>query len=119
MLDNLKVAHHLAPGEAEAECAKLQALGVVDAVWSDDGDALMFGCTTLIRQHKDNGERVKDHIRVYRAEDILAKYDLDPDSLVLFAILSGGDYVTEGLRGCGPKIAANVCLYPLMHEDMF
>lgn len=31
----LKVPYHEAPGEAEAECARLQALGVVDAVWSD------------------------------------------------------------------------------------
>ncbi|KAF2772226.1 PIN domain-like protein, partial [Teratosphaeria nubilosa] len=49
LLDHLKIPYHQAPGEAEAECAKLQRLGVVDAVWSDGGDALMFGCTTLIK----------------------------------------------------------------------
>ncbi len=73
LLNNLRIAHHLAPGEAEAECARLQAIGVVDAVWSDDGDALMFGCTTLIRQHKVDGKAVQDHIRVYRADTILSK----------------------------------------------
>ena len=52
LLDVLKVPHHQAPGEAEAEYARLQMLIVLDAVWSDDGDALMFGCRTLIKQHK-------------------------------------------------------------------
>jgi holliday junction resolvase YEN1 len=108
LLNNLRVAHHRAPGEAEAECAMLQALGIVDAVWSDDGDALMFGCTTLIRQHKQNGERVKDHVRIYRADRILQEHDFDADSYVLFAMLAGGDYVVEGLRGCGAKTAAIV-----------
>lgn len=36
------------------------------------------------------------------------KYDLDSQSLVLFAVLAGGDYAVGGLRGCGPKIAAIV-----------
>ena len=106
LLRHLKVPHHEAPGEAEAECARLQALGVVDAVWSDDGDALMFGCGTLIRQHKTGNERVKDYIRVYQAKALQEKHDLDPDGLVLFAVLAGGDYNTEGLKGCGPKTAA-------------
>lgn len=33
MLRQLKVPYHEAPGEAEAECARLQTLDVVDAVW--------------------------------------------------------------------------------------
>ena len=106
VLDALRVPHHEAPGEAEAECARLQALGVVDAVWSDDGDSLMFGCTTLIRQHKVGKERIKDYIRVHEAKALLDKHDLDSHSLVLFAILAGGDYHTEGLPSCGPQTAA-------------
>lgn len=106
LLRSLKVPYHQGPGEAEAECARLQALGIVDAVWSDDGDALMFGCGTLIRQHKNGSGIVKDYIRVYQASALLEKYDLDPDGLVLFAVLAGGDYNTQGLRGCGPKTAA-------------
>jgi Holliday junction resolvase YEN1 len=106
LLQHLKVPHHDAPGEAEAECARLQALGVVDAVWSDDSDTLMFGCGTLIRQHKTGNARVKDHIRVYQAKAIQDKYDLDADGLVLFAVIAGGDYNTEGLPGCGSKTAA-------------
>ena len=45
-LDALKVPHHRAPGEAEAECAKLQQEGIVDAVWSEDGDTLiLYACS--------------------------------------------------------------------------
>ncbi|KAI6819332.1 hypothetical protein KC340_g13799 [Hortaea werneckii] len=106
LLDTLKVPYHRAPGEAEAECAALEQRGVVDAVWADDGDAFMFGCQTLIKQHKVDGQRIKDYVRIYRAETILKECDLDRDSLVLFAMLAGGDYDTQGLRGCGPKTAA-------------
>lgn len=109
MLNLLKVPYHQAPGEAEAECAKLQRLGVVDAVWSDDGDSFMFGCNTLIKAHKVGGKRVDDHIRIYRADTIAEKLDFDADSLVLFALLAGGDYDTTGLRDCGPVNAARVC----------
>ena len=105
MLQQLKVPYHEAPGEAEAECAKLQVLGVVDAVWSDDGDALMFGCRTLIRQHKSGSERVKDYIRVYEASVLQDEYGLDVDGLVLFAVLAGGDYDTTGLKDCGSRTA--------------
>lgn len=107
-LAQLKVPHHEAPGEAEAECARMQALGIVDAVWSDDGDSFMFGCEILIKQHKQGSKIVKDHVRIYRAEDIRHKHDMDRESLVLFALLAGGDYETKGLPGCGPKTAARV-----------
>ncbi|SMY28322.1 unnamed protein product [Zymoseptoria tritici ST99CH_1A5] len=105
MFDLLKVHYHRAPGEGEAECARLQQLGIVDVVWSDDCDAFMFGCTTLIKQHKVGQKRVEDHIRVYKASTILEQLDMDADSLVLFALLSGGDYDETGLRGCGPQLA--------------
>ena len=37
-----------APGEAEAELAQLNKLGIIDAVLTDDGDALVFGAETVI-----------------------------------------------------------------------
>jgi len=43
-LDALGIPHHQALGEAEAECAALQKHGIVDAVWSEDSDTMMFGC---------------------------------------------------------------------------
>ncbi|KAL4062245.1 PIN domain-like protein [Scleroderma citrinum] len=40
---------HEAPGKAEAELAKLNAVGIIDAVFSDDSDILLFGAPCVIR----------------------------------------------------------------------
>ncbi|KAK3053439.1 hypothetical protein LTR09_005608 [Extremus antarcticus] len=107
--DQLKIPHHRAPAEAEAECARLNQLGIVDAVWSDDGDTLMFGANVLIRDYREgggkSGKKSDSHVRVYRAEAIVRDFGIDRQGLILFALLNGGDYDSKGLEGCGPKAA--------------
>ena len=105
LLKQLGVAQHIAPGEAEAECAALQRHGFVDAVWSEDCDCLMFGCNTLIRDFREGGKKSETKVRIYRAETLKQKLGLDREGLVAFATLNGGDYDTTGLKGCGPKLA--------------
>lgn len=61
MLDVLIVSHPRSPGEAEVECARLQQNGV-DAVWSEDADALMFGATMLIPDHRVGNKKGDTHI---------------------------------------------------------
>lgn len=39
-----------APGEAEAELAKLNAEGMIDAILTDDSDTLVFGGRCVIRR---------------------------------------------------------------------
>ena len=39
-----------APGEAEAELAYLNRIGVIDAVLSDDVDTFLFGATMVVRK---------------------------------------------------------------------
>jgi Holliday junction resolvase YEN1 len=114
------IPFHEAPGEAEAECARLQILGLVDAVWSQDSDCLMFGCTLWIRddrvvkekgtkdRSKENTQKSKKTARIVRAQDLKARLQLDREALVLFAMLFGGDYDTQGLPGCGPSAAMKV-----------
>jgi Holliday junction resolvase YEN1 len=107
-LDMLKIPHHRAPAEAEAECAHLNQLGIVDAVWTDDSDAFMFGAKVVIKEQREAGSKAKKSdsmLCIYRAEDIQRKHRIDRQGLVLFALLSGGDYDTKGLVGCGPKAA--------------
>ncbi|KAI9651652.1 MAG: hypothetical protein M1831_000555 [Alyxoria varia] len=104
-LDMLKVPFHRAPAEAEAECALMQKEGIVDAVWSDDGDTLMFGAEILIRDWKLDGKKDDSHVQVFTSESLQQKFSLDRKGLVQFAILSGGDYNTKGLPGCGPQRA--------------
>ncbi|KAH7384236.1 hypothetical protein DE146DRAFT_769964 [Phaeosphaeria sp. MPI-PUGE-AT-0046c] len=117
VLRHLGIPYHEAPGEAEAECARLQILGLVDAVWSQDSDCLMFGCTTWIRddrvvkekgthdRSKENSQKSKKTARIVQAYDLKQRLQIDREGLVLFAMLVGGDYDTKGLPGCGPKIA--------------
>jgi Holliday junction resolvase YEN1 len=102
-----------APGEAEAECCNLEKRGIVDAVWSQDSDCLMFGCQLWLRDSripKDHGYdgRNKGHtkkdaktVRVVRASKLRTEHRLRREGCVLFAMLNGGDYDPTGLKGCG------------------
>ncbi|KAI6912260.1 hypothetical protein KC318_g2194 [Hortaea werneckii] len=108
---------HVAPGEAEAECAGLQRGGLVDAVLSEDVDTLMFGCGMTLRSWnaegtaggggaKGNGPPT--HVSVYREEETRERSGgIDPPGMILVALMSGGDYLPEGIPGCGPKVACD------------
>ncbi|TVY47737.1 Flap endonuclease GEN-like protein [Lachnellula occidentalis] len=101
---------HVAPGEAEAECALLQREGLVDAVLSEDVDTLMFGCGLTLRNWSSEGTRGNKsptHVSVYDAVKTKnGKSGLDREGMVLIALMSGGDYITEGIPGCGIKVAS-------------
>ena len=94
---------HDAPGEAEAECALLQRQGIVDAVLSEDVDTIMFGCTRTLRNWSSESRTSKTptHVSVYD----LADMTLDREGMVLVALMSGGDYLPDGIPGCGVKVA--------------
>ncbi|KAK2607636.1 hypothetical protein N8I77_006299 [Diaporthe amygdali] len=100
---------HDAPGEAEAECALLQQQGVVDAVLSEDVDTIMFGCTLTLRNWSSEGTRAAKtptHVSVYDVHELgQGESGLDREGMVLVALMSGGDYIPEGVPGCGVKVA--------------
>jgi Holliday junction resolvase YEN1 len=100
---------YMAPGEAEAECALLQREGIVDAVLSEDVDTLMFGCGRTLRNWSSEGSRSNKsptHVSVYDAKATKeGTAGLDREGMVLIALMSGGDYITEGIPGCGIKVA--------------
>lgn len=102
-------AYHTAPGEAEAECALLQREGVVDAVLSEDVDTLMFGSGLTFRSwssEKKSGAGTPTHVNAYDAKATRAgRSGLDREGMILVALMSGGDYKTEGIPGCGVKVA--------------
>ncbi|RHZ51724.1 hypothetical protein CDV55_103136 [Aspergillus turcosus] len=114
LIDLFKFPRHEAPGEAEAECARLQRAGVVDAVMSNDVDALMFGSTlTVMNFSKESGSGTSaaTHITCYRMcgdSDYLSNVTLDRAGMILFAMLSGGDYLPSGVPKCGSKLAAEI-----------
>ncbi|KIK80050.1 hypothetical protein PAXRUDRAFT_767087 [Paxillus rubicundulus Ve08.2h10] len=113
----------MAPGEAEAELAYLNSIGVIDAVLSDDVDNFLFGATMVIRnpsstlsgnrshpvknaQGKDDG----NHVLTYASSTILStpSVALSRSGTILIALLSGGDYIPAGLPGCGQKFATGI-----------
>ncbi|KAF7191153.1 Flap endonuclease GEN-like 1 [Pseudocercospora fuligena] len=99
---------HVAPGEAEAECALLQREGIVDAVLSEDVDTLMFGSGTTLRNWTaESTTKTPTHVNVYRAAETKERSGLDREGMILVALMSGGDYITEGIPGCGPKVGCD------------
>ncbi|KAI1790600.1 hypothetical protein LXA43DRAFT_946919 [Ganoderma leucocontextum] len=109
----------MAPGEAEAELAYLNRIGVIDAVLSDDVDTFLFGAKMVVRNPSTNlsgnrnhslknaaGKDDGNHVMTYAASDILARDDiqLTQGGLILIGVLRGGDY-SDGLRGCGVQTA--------------
>ncbi|GKZ20337.1 hypothetical protein AbraCBS73388_005649 [Aspergillus brasiliensis] len=113
LVDLFKFPRHEAPGEAEAECARLQRAGVVDAVMTNDVDALMFGSTfTIMGFSKESGSSTgaATHVTCYRMNTTgdPSSVKLDRAGMILFAMLSGGDYLPSGVPKCGSKLAGEI-----------
>ncbi|PPQ82236.1 hypothetical protein CVT26_009348 [Gymnopilus dilepis] len=105
LLDAFKFHWHTAPAEAEAELAELNRRGIIDVVFSEDVDVLVFGAPCVIRtlNVKDEG----DWVTVFNSEMVQSdpRVRLDRAGMFFMAILCGGDYNPGGLPGCGPKTA--------------
>ncbi|KAL2818958.1 hypothetical protein BJX63DRAFT_48823 [Aspergillus granulosus] len=112
LIDLFKFPRHEAPGEAEAECARLQMAGVVDAVMSNDVDTLMFGSKNTIMnfsKESGSGSGAATHVTCYTMNgDASSNVKLDRPGMILFAMLSGGDYLPSGVPRCGSKLAAEI-----------
>ncbi|KAG6836757.1 hypothetical protein H0H93_003676 [Arthromyces matolae] len=107
LLNAFGYRHHQAPGEAEAELARLNSEGLIDAIITDDSDSLVFGAKYVLRRvQKDD----IDQYYAYDADTIHDMHHLTHDGLLLFALLSGGDY-HAGITGCGEKtsLALSCC----------
>ena len=92
-----------APMEAEAQCAKLVSLGIVDGIVTDDSDVFLFGGT---RVYKNMFNQAK-FVECYLSSDLEKEYSLDRQKLIRIAHLLGSDY-TEGLPNVGPVTALEI-----------
>jgi DNA excision repair protein ERCC-5 len=85
--------------EAEAQCAALVELGLVEGIIADDSDVFSAGrgCTRtcLINPRLSN---------VFFLADFARELVIDREKLVQLAYLLGSDYV-DGLPGAGPVVA--------------
>ncbi|KAG6908150.1 hypothetical protein DXG01_005911 [Tephrocybe rancida] len=95
--------YHAAPGEAEAELARLNLEGFIDIIITDDSDTLVFSGQCILR--RIISEKDPDQYHAYRASSIESVVKLTHGGLVLFALLTGGDYDTGGVKGCGSTTA--------------
>ncbi|KXL50260.1 hypothetical protein M433DRAFT_61516 [Acidomyces richmondensis BFW] len=92
-----------APMEAEAQCAELVRLGLVDGIVTDDSDCFLFGGTRIYKNMFNQAKFVE----CYLASDLEKEFDLTRDKLIQIAQLLGSDY-TEGLPGVGPVTALEI-----------
>ncbi|KAF8428793.1 hypothetical protein EV426DRAFT_585959 [Tirmania nivea] len=89
-----------APMEAEAQCAELVRLELVDGIVTDDSDCFLFGGT---RVYKNMFNQAK-YVECYLLGDLEKEFSLDRKKLISLAHLLGSDY-TDGLPGVGPVTA--------------
>jgi DNA excision repair protein ERCC-5 len=92
-----------APMEAEAQCATLVQLGLVDGIVTDDSDVFLFGGT---RVYKNVFNQAK-FVECYLTNDLESEFGLTRQRLIAIAQLLGSDY-TEGLQGIGPVTALEI-----------
>ncbi|KAI0077668.1 hypothetical protein K474DRAFT_1690761 [Panus rudis PR-1116 ss-1] len=119
IIDAFGFSWRTAPGEAEAELAYLNRIGVIDAVLTDDVDTFLFGATMIVRNPsatlsgnkahpvKNSAGKVDDnHVVTYTAKDFQQRQDiaLTQGGLILIGLLRGGDY-HSGINGCGVTTA--------------
>ncbi|PVF95312.1 PIN domain-like protein [Serendipita vermifera] len=89
-----------APMEAEAQCATLLSLGLVEGVITDDSDIFLFGGTRVFKNMFNQSKTVE----CFLASDLQKELGLDQEKLIRLAYLLGSDYV-DGLAGVGPVLA--------------
>ncbi|KAF3387596.1 DNA repair protein rad13 [Penicillium rolfsii] len=92
-----------APMEAEAQCAELVNLGLVDGIVTDDSDTFLFGGTRVYKNMFNQSKFVE----CYLSSDFEKEYALHRRKLISFAHLLGSDY-TEGIPGIGPVKALEI-----------
>ncbi|EIN09779.1 PIN domain-like protein [Punctularia strigosozonata HHB-11173 SS5] len=100
MLRLFGIPYITAPMEAEAQCATLNELGLVDGIITDDSDVFLFGGKRVLKNMFNQSKTVE----CFLLPDLARELGLDRDTLIRLAYLLGSDY-TEGLPGVGPVVA--------------
>ncbi|KAL4243368.1 XPG/Rad2 endonuclease, partial [Abortiporus biennis] len=109
LINACKFYYHQAPGEAEAELAMLNKIGVIDAVMTEDSDVFVFGARTVLRRTSASNATIASIDR-YSAGRIP---QLQTPDFVLIALMSGCDYDETGVPGCGTRTAQGLTRYGL------
>ena len=86
--------------EAEAQCAKLAELNLVDGIITDDSDVFLFGGKQCFKNIFNDAK----YAECFLLSDIDRELSLTRERLISLAYLLGSDY-TIGLPGVGPVVA--------------
>ncbi|KAK6910034.1 DNA excision repair protein ERCC-5 [Kwoniella mangroviensis CBS 8886] len=100
LLRHFGIPYITAPMEAEAQCAKLAELGLVDGIITDDSDVFLFGGIQCFKNIFNDAK----YAECFLSSDIERELSLTRDRLISLAYLLGSDY-TIGLPGVGPVVA--------------
>lgn len=100
MLRLFGIPYITAPMEAEAQCAELMQLGLVDGIITDDSDVFLFGGLRVLKNMFNQSKTVE----CFFLSDLERELGLERDKLIRLAYLLGSDY-TDGLPGVGPVVA--------------
>ncbi|GMF88658.1 unnamed protein product [[Candida] boidinii] len=96
LLERFGIPFITAPMEAEAQCAELYRLGLVDGIITDDSDCFLFGGAKVYK----NMFNEKNYVECYTYEDIERDLGLSREKMIELALLLGSDY-TDGIKGIG------------------
>lgn len=98
LLQLFGIPYITAPSEAEAQCAELRQLKLVEGVVTDDGDTFLFDDDAKVYRNMFSQTK---YVEYYTTARIKAQLGLDRLKLIDLAFLLGSDY-TEGVVGIGP-----------------
>jgi len=96
LLEIFGVPYIVAPAEAEAQCAELERLGLVDGVVTEDSDSFPFGADMVYKNIFED----KKFVEAYSAADCAGELGLSRGDFIALALLLGCDYC-DGVHGVG------------------
>lgn len=103
LLQSFGIPYVTAPMEAEAQCAELANLRLVDGIITDDSDVFLFGGTRCYKNLFNDSK----YVECYLTSDIQRELSLSRDRLVSMAYLLGSDYAA-GITGVGYVTAMEI-----------
>ncbi|XP_060826334.1 DNA excision repair protein ERCC-5 homolog isoform X2 [Bombus pascuorum] len=108
------IPYVIAPMEAEAQCAYLEQIHLIDGTITDDSDIWLFGGQCVYKNFFDNNKKVLE----FRSCDIQHYFKLTRNEMIRLALLVGSDYTT-GLTGIGPVTALEIlAAFPSDGDDL-
>uniref|UniRef100_A0A0W0FY92 XPG-I domain-containing protein n=1 Tax=Moniliophthora roreri TaxID=221103 RepID=A0A0W0FY92_MONRR len=111
-----------APGEAKVELASMACKGIVDAIITDDSNAIVLGapCVIVIKDKPTERDLTgsTEHqlmVKVYHAKDIETKLGLTHGDLITYAAIVGNDY-DSGAKGIGEMLGLTAAKCGYAHD---